>query len=1058
MKTKKSIALLLCLLLTLTLFVPSSTAFAVEGDSGMDTGMRVSKTATANTDGTYTITLEAYATGSKVITEVTEDVPTDIVLVLDQSGSMATDDFPSVGTTTYTAYTDTRNSNLYTKRHNNNGNNGNLYYQLSNGSYATVSVVRTQGEDSYTYLQCPENWQNDKSGSLNDWDPDDYWKYSNNLYVKVGDGYQKVTLTRGWHSTGFFQGYYIYTYTFPDGTTFISDGSDTSPGNPGNFDGKGPLYYLSSTAAGEYTYTYTCTDENGNTIEIGTSTGANTNFNDKTLYYRTVTSGGDITRLQALKNAVTGFKDAVAQKAAGKDGVLGTADDVDHRIAVVGFACSNTGDNDKYNNYQNTEVFIGSKQYKYGTAAQGQYKNALQNMNTTQGQSNVTDSIGALAADGATYVNHGIEMANGILNANPVPQGETRNRVVIVFTDGVPGYSSFESRVANSAITQANTTRSLGANVYAVGIFNGADATSAGNQNGNETAKANWFMQNLSDNKGTPQTPSYYLSAADSNTLNNIFQQIANKIEEGGSATTLSSETVIKDIIAPAFTLPDDATVASIQLDTYQCTGKNDNGFIFSTASSGNQGAVATLDGDKVSVSGFDFAENYVGTVTENGTTSYRGYKLVISFNVKPKAGFLGGNNVYTNTSAGVYENADTENPVLTFNKPQVNVPIGTVSVDAAEKNVYLLGNLTAEQLKSGATVKVGNVNFVNLDLSPDAVNYGLAGWQNEYVTITVEIKDKDGKIVTGLDSIQDDQTYSITVTVGPKYDGVGADGTRATAKSGNGSDNINVFKPVLTFQDREADYLSQYPNEYFTNYNYVSEEWKHSETTANSVSMIGDKPELELIYTPDGNSIDTANKIIATDDFAVNVSVNYVTGKDENGNVTARESIELQHVTFNHQPCLAESGCEWSYGASHLGNATSTPEFLIHVKNVVADLTITKTGLNTNVYPDGDNESAIVTVECTDSDKDSRTWTVVLTKKDNWRATLSGLKVGATYIVTEQTGWTWRYTSTNTPSEVTIAKGGSSVTIENTQNNPYWLGGDNYCVNEFASEQATTD
>ena len=54
-------------------------------------GLELSKTATANDDGTsYTIRMEAYTTGTVVTS--TKTVPVDIVLVLDQSGSMA-DDF-----------------------------------------------------------------------------------------------------------------------------------------------------------------------------------------------------------------------------------------------------------------------------------------------------------------------------------------------------------------------------------------------------------------------------------------------------------------------------------------------------------------------------------------------------------------------------------------------------------------------------------------------------------------------------------------------------------------------------------------------------------------------------------------------------------------------------------------------------------------------------------------------------------------------------------------------------------------------------------------------------
>lgn len=52
-------------------------------------GLELSKVATANSDGTYTIRMEAYTTGT-VITS-TKTIPVDIVLVLDQSGSMAYD-------------------------------------------------------------------------------------------------------------------------------------------------------------------------------------------------------------------------------------------------------------------------------------------------------------------------------------------------------------------------------------------------------------------------------------------------------------------------------------------------------------------------------------------------------------------------------------------------------------------------------------------------------------------------------------------------------------------------------------------------------------------------------------------------------------------------------------------------------------------------------------------------------------------------------------------------------------------------------------------------------
>ncbi|MGM9541683.1 MAG: hypothetical protein ACI3VD_03235 [Candidatus Limivicinus sp.] len=1004
MKKNRILSSLLCLSLAAGLLIPGLPAYAEgEGESGSSSGMKLSKTAKANGDGTYTITLEAYATGQKVISQVDKDVPTDIVLVLDQSGSMS----QNMNTYDFREYTNKSNRDYYDLRHNNNGNNGNLYYKLKDGSYATVSVTRTQGESTNNYTQCPSDWKNYTSSNRDD----DYWKYSNNLYVKVGDEYQKVTLTSQYKRLGFGDWDYVYTYTFPDESTFVSERSATSPGD---FGGKGPLYYPTETA-GEYTYTYTCTDAEGNTINIGTSTGANTVPTGFTLYERYVT--GTMTRLAALQSAVTTFADSVATKAKGADGVLGTEDDIDHRIAVVGFATGNYSNNSDYPTYENTELFIGSNQYNYSVNASSYYNQAFQDMSTQAGYDNVIASKNALAARGATYTNYGLMMANGILTNNPVPEGEKRNRVIIVFTDGVPGYSSYDSDVASSAITEANTSRNSGANVYAVGIFEGADATSAGNQNGNDTQKANWFMQNLSDNKGTPRTPSYYLSAADAGTLNSIFKQISDNIESGGTTTTLNQSAVIKDIISPAFALPAEATASHITLETYKCTGKSGNAYIWDKNTDA-MGATAAVNGDQVSVTGFDFADNYVGTVTENGNTTYRGNKLVISFTVSPKDGFLGGNNVYTNTSAGVYENDKADTPVLEFNRPQVNVPIDPVTVTAVDKDVYLLSDVKLDALKNGATVKVGDVS---LDLSKE--NYGLESWQNEYVDITVEITDANGtEVTTPLSELKDDTTYTITVTVTPKSNGEGASGTVATEKSGNDKADINVYKPELTYKDSEVFYGDPVPTDFNTN-NRTDTKWKHGNDVA--TADMGTAPALSVTYTPEASKI-SDGKINSTQDIQVAATV-----KIGSEDVTT-------YTIFVHTPC--DPACGWNETVTPNGN----PAFLLHVKT--ASLTIYKRGDVTA------NEGFIFKVTCPDGS------IITVSAPGGGEVTITGLPSG-TYAVTEDTDWSWRYKNgVSIPnSSVTLTKDSpkASVTVTNTKTNEYLLDGNDYKQNNSVPSAA---
>lgn len=1006
MKKSKILSLLLSVSLLTSLVIPGALALPTRAVDGQeDSGMVISKTAEADGNGGYKITLEAYATGEKIITETKKDVPTDIVLVLDQSGSMD----QNMYTYDFREYTGRNNAYFYSVRHN-GASSPNLYYKLDDGSYASVSV--TIQNDSLIYSEITYGRNNSTRNGATD-----YWTNRNNLYALVNGEYQKVTVTQeageDWWDTSTY-----YVYRLPDGTTIASSSGDrTSP----TFTGiDGNVLYLASIDETQSIYTYTYTDKDNVTHTIGSSTGASTIPTDFTLYERY--QSGTVTRLKALVNAVTTFSNNVAKKAAGPDGDLSTSEDnVNHRIAVVGFASGSYYGNTNYN-YGNTEVFVGANQYKYGTSAQGVYTRAFQDMNTTQGQSNVSASINALDANGGTLIDLGVEMANGILNANPVPAGEKRNRVIVVFTDGQPGWSGYDEDVAQSAIDEAKKAKDDGVTVYTVGIFSGADATSGGNANGTTEQKSNWFMQNLSSNNGKPQNPSYYLSASDANTLNNIFQQISDQIESGGSTATLSSETVIKDIISPYFTLPEGATAADITLETYHCTGKNGDVYTWSKNETA-MGAEAAISGDQVSVTGFDFKDNYVGTVTEaNGSVSYRGDKLVISFTVTPKAGFLGGNNVETNTMAGVYENASSTDPVLTFEKPQVNVPIGDVAVSAADQNVYLLTDVTGASLKAGTTVTVGGVT-----LDPTATNYGLESWQNAYVNIDVKLLDSNGNEITNFTGLTDDASYTVSVTVSPKTDGGNASGAPAVAKSDNGGASIYVYKPYIVFQDSSIN-AGDTPD--YGTQNFVSVAWKRGNDTA--PDSMGTAPALTYTYAP------AAARLSAETEVKVSVAMNVTAATPQGVDVT-------RHVSFHRNACTAENGC--SFVGGDVSVTDDRVNFIVHIKTF--DLTIKKVGTQTIdhdgsaerqsyiFHVTGPNGFKMDVVICGDGSK-----------------TIKNLPVG-NYTITEDDNWSWRYDADASSYSVTaasISQGKATVTVENTRTNPYWLNGGNYAHNVFGN------
>ncbi|MBQ9165575.1 MAG: VWA domain-containing protein, partial [Oscillospiraceae bacterium] len=86
MRKHKFLAGLLALVMLLSLMPVA--AFAAEGEVETE-GLTMSKTATLEEDGTYTIDLSAYSTGSTTTQSIKAGVPLDIVIILDQSGSMA---------------------------------------------------------------------------------------------------------------------------------------------------------------------------------------------------------------------------------------------------------------------------------------------------------------------------------------------------------------------------------------------------------------------------------------------------------------------------------------------------------------------------------------------------------------------------------------------------------------------------------------------------------------------------------------------------------------------------------------------------------------------------------------------------------------------------------------------------------------------------------------------------------------------------------------------------------------------------------------------------------
>lgn len=408
-------------------------------------------------------------------------------------------------------------------------------------------------------------------------------------------------------------------------------------------------------------------------------------------------------RQYAMKNAVKTFINSVADRY--------DAESSDHRMAIVTF-----GDD--------ASTLVGWTQVN-GT-----------------GKDTLTTAIDGLPKrpSGGTQTGKGMQRAQTLLgNSNYTGSNQAqRTQVVIMFTDGVPGDSGFDISVANDAIKAAKTMKDNGVVVYTIGIFTGAEPSQLYGGSGNgavgeywdwsdtDSAAANRFMNYVSSNfkaaadlgldyyyyysyyyritkNYTRDSSNYYLTASDAAGLNNVFSSISSTI--GGSDATLTGTATMVDVISEYFQLPKNY-LDSLKAYTVPFTG---------TDASGNRqwGANQTrytpsVEGDKVSVTGFNYSDNWVGFHTDkDGKQTARGSKMVLEIPIQVKDDTVG--EVPTNdlNNSGILDGngdmfAKFVSPVVKYAYFTV-VPV-TSSVDengknqgdpGTEKKVRLLDNPT---------------------------------------------------------------------------------------------------------------------------------------------------------------------------------------------------------------------------------------------------------------------------------------------------------------------------------------------------------------------------
>lgn len=179
------------------------------------------------------------------------------------------------------------------------------------------------------------------------------------------------------------------------------------------------------------------------------------------------------------------------------------------------------------------------------------------------------------------------------------------------------------------------------------------------------------------------EVSSFYLGTSNANELSDIFARLSEELKPGSTTVTLGAESVVKDVITDYFQITDNTKVAA-WTESYtggngdQRTWKKNEDSVSSIEDSNAEGKLhIQVDGQTVTVTNFDFAANYVHMDGDNP----QGKKLVVEIEIKPADGSLGGVRLPTNTSqSAIYESSSTSTPVERFPIPHVDLPT-TVTV-----------------------------------------------------------------------------------------------------------------------------------------------------------------------------------------------------------------------------------------------------------------------------------------------------------------------------------------------------------------------------------------
>lgn len=423
-------------------------------------------------------------------------------------------------------------------------------------------------------------------------------------------------------------------------------------------------------------------------------------------------------KMDMLKAALDKFVDDLlaAQNASGKS----------YRVAVVTFS-NNNHDVALWNQYKMTGYYVGSNFIGYKDRDKS-YGKALMDVSSALKTSVIANLNYNSNTVASTHTELGMELAYGILQnsgadyKNPL-SANYRNAAVVVFTDGIPYHADIKPQtvdIANNAISKAKDCKTLGADVYTVGLKVAFETE----YDSPYYFTTNKFMSVLSSNypkatdltiTGAQTSNRYFYSADNQSQLTGIFQKIctttvAGKTDSATTNVTLNADSVLRDKITDSF----DARSAAVEVSFLPGTTSDGSNFVFNKAlteaefeakTGSNISAELSADGKTVTVTGFDYSKYYIAY-------SHPGYKMLVSINGVLLNDGVSGEQLATNAeNSGIYKTAADTEATNEFEVPTVDVPSVSCTLDFGLDAVANIGNTVVAV--SAAPVKQDPNNYV---------------------------------------------------------------------------------------------------------------------------------------------------------------------------------------------------------------------------------------------------------------------------------------------------------------------------------------------------------